>query len=288
MSFSGPTTTSDTSSGSSHSSHAGPGLDSMADRTAMRDAERIASPQSQRGAGLPPAGAGAGVGTAGQDRSQLIAPRARFSTLSTTSTTTTFSSMTSSNSSAPTSPLSSTYRRATRTRMPYSPMQQFGPPSPTAAAAALPTPIQTETTLPPGAAPPISPSQSGASYATAPASPRAHRRSSQHSPTTRVPISNNTRYPRASVELDTESDREREREFYGVDDGEDRGKEDSPLNPPRPSFFAESRARSSWSSQDSSVDPASSVNGASDSESSKETHGIFYVKVLLTKCTNIA
>lgn len=110
------------------------------------------------------------------------------------------------------------------------------------------------------------------------------------------PVSNTTRYSRASFDLDPDSDREREREFYGVDDAESisggarsttapgvrarrstdvaRGsldggdKEDgAPLNPPRPFFLAESRARSSWSSQDSSIDPASSVGGAaSDSE----------------------
>lgn len=122
------------------------------------------------------------------------------------------------------------------------------------------------------------------------------------------PVSNTTRYSRTSFDLDPDSDREREREFYGVDDAESisgpgaarsmtapgvrarrsadvaRGsldggdKEDgAPLNPPRPFFLAESRARSSWSSQDSSNDPASSVNGAaSDSErdsSGKENNG---------------
>lgn len=141
---------------------------------------------------------------------------------------------------------------------------------------------------------------------------------SQQSQTQRgPPVSNTTRYSRASFDLDPDSDREREREFYGVDDAESisgaarsttapgvrarrstdvaRGsldggdKEDgAPLNPPRPFFLAESRVRSSWSSQDSSIDPASSVGGAaSDSErdsSGKENNGEgHYLDLLLNE-----
>lgn len=318
------TTTNTSGSASSHSSHE---LE-MAERTARR--ERNGGPQIQEVDAEP----------AADERTHLTSPTAvspspspyatpapysstrprspevRFSTTRTNSTySTATATATTTSPTNTTAPLGPPYTR-TRPRMPYSAMQQFGPP-----------PIQTTNqnqnqVLPPGAAPPVSPTQrtsnvsNGSSYTTAnsqaqgrappapaPASPRAQRRMSQQRG---PPVSNTTRYSRASFDLDPDSDREREREFYGVDDAESisgaarsttapgvrarrstdvaRGsldggdKEDgAPLNPPRPFFLAESRVRSSWSSQDSSIDPASSVGGAaSDSErdsSGKENNG---------------
>lgn len=324
------TTTNTSGSASSHSSHE---LE-MAERTARR--ERNGGPQIQEVDAEP----------AADERTHLTSPTAvspspspyatpapysstrprspevRFST---TRTNSTYSTATTTSPTSTTAPLGPPYTR-TRPRMPYSAMQQFGPP-----------PIQTTNqnqVLPPGAAPPVSPTQrtsnvsNGSSYTTAnsqaqgrappapaPASPRAQQSQTQRGPP--GPVSNTTRYSRASFDLDPDSDREREREFYGADDAESisgaarsttapgvrarrstdvaRGsleggdKEDgAPLNPPRPFFLAESRVRSSWSSQDSSIDPASSVGGAaSDSErdsSGKENNGEgHYLDLLLNE-----